>query len=138
MKISPPWMIRLRAQLMRSAGETVSVDRADMMSAIAAAGCAGSPPSTKIEVIAGQAKGSRAEAILGPVAPPTVGATWSGAWSTLHAVQTAGRLVPRAIFDAELSARWSRLVVCTPEFSSWWRRNTGRPAVAFFLEVISE
>jgi hypothetical protein len=44
-------------------------------------------------------------------------------------------LAGRAGLDANLSYEWGRTVICTPEFSAWWRGRADRPASAFFVEV---
>ena len=91
----------------------------------------------RVEIIADDA---RIEAVLGE---PTdgkqrEGMSWSGAWADLRAHGQVGRLVPAgAVFCAELTERWGRLVACTPEFAAWWRAHPAAPAPSpsFFLEV---
>ena len=91
----------------------------------------------RVDVITGD---GRIEAVLGD-APSSNRAgvcAWSGALGSLKAHGAVGRLLPGgAIFDAELTERWARLVACTPEFSAWWRAHpaTAAPAASFFLEV---
>jgi len=40
-----------------------------------------------------------------------------------------------AVFDAKLSRRWDRIVVCTREFSAWWNARSGRPN-GFFVTLL--
>jgi hypothetical protein len=62
--------------------------------------------------------------------------TWSGRWEELNALCAAGRLLPDdAIFCAELSRRWGRLVACTPAFAAMVPSDAACPA-GFFLEVL--
>lgn len=79
-----------------------------------------------IEIIASVAG---VEAILGERTDGTQspGMSWAGPLAALKAHGVAGRMLDRdgAIFDAELTERWGRLVACTHEFSAWWR---ARPA----------
>jgi hypothetical protein len=94
----------------------------------------------RVEILAGE---GRIEAVLGE--PTTehaagTGKSWSGPWAALRAHGLAGRLLGAgAIFDAELTARWGRLVACSPEFSTWWRArpDAPEPKASFFLEVTS-
>lgn len=90
----------------------------------------------RVEIIDGH---GRIEAALGErTGPRDGGYTWAGELGALKALgNVADRLVPSAVFDAELTVRWARLVVCTPEFSAWWRAQAEAPAPlpSFFLEV---
>lgn len=84
------------------------------------------------------------EAVLGePSADtPPDGKSWAGPLGALKAHGVGGRLIDpsRAVFDAELTARWGRLVACTREFSAWWRAHPEAPAPSadFFMEVAHE
>ncbi len=90
----------------------------------------------KIEVIA--QPGERPQAILAPECVVLEDGYWSAPWSALQAWQQVGRLLDSsAIFDAELSKRWGRMVACTAAFSRTWRRDTGMRPCGFFLEVMS-
>lgn len=40
-----------------------------------------------------------------------------------------------ARYDAQLSYDWHMTVICTPEFSAWWRGRDGEPDQRIFLEV---
>lgn len=83
------------------------------------------------------------EAVLGEPTDGTqpVGMSWAGSFAALKAHGVGGRLIEpsRALFDAELTERWGRLVACTREFSAWWRARptAAAPHVDFFVEVIS-
>ena len=89
----------------------------------------------RIDIIAGA---GRIEAVLGAAACGllTAGNCWRGDFGALKAHTSAGRLLGQgSLFDGELTARWGRLVGCTPEFSAWWRARPGAPVADFFLEV---
>ena len=91
----------------------------------------------RLAVIAAE---DRIEAVLGaPTATtPPPGMSWCGVWADLRAHGHVGRLLPAgAVFCAELTERWGRLVACTPEFAAWWRaRPTATaPSPSFFLEL---
>ncbi len=83
------------------------------------------------------------EAVLGEPThgTPPEGKGWCGSFAALNALHVGARLLDqeRALFDAELTARWGRLVACTQEFSVWWRARptAAAPASDFFLEVDS-
>jgi hypothetical protein len=68
---------------------------------------------------------------------------WCGEFHDLKTLELGGRLLPvDAIFCAELTARWRRLVVCTPAFRdaallSLERNAAAWPHDGFFLEVFS-
>lgn len=40
-----------------------------------------------------------------------------------------------ARYDAHLSYDWGMTVICTPEFSAWWRGRADQPSERIFLEV---
>ena len=67
------------------------------------------------------------------------GMSWAGSLAALSAFGVGCRLhAPHAaLFDAELTARWGRLVACTPEFSAWWRAraDAAAPTPNFSLEI---
>lgn len=80
-------------------------------------------------------------AVLGSftAAPEAQTAAWAGDFRTLAAFQAAMRLLPEgAVFDAELTRRWKRLVGCTPEFSLYYRSAGAdeHPRATFVLEVL--
>lgn len=66
---------------------------------------------------------------------------WRGSLGSLKAHGVGGQLIApdRAVFDAELTARWGRLVACTREFAAWWaapeRASAAAPVADFFMEV---
>ena len=75
----------------------------------------------------------RLEVIARPGAAPDAVLCGPGSLAANTAVRlAAGRLV----FDAELTERWRRLVVCTREFSAAWRVSAEQPR-GFLLEVLS-
>lgn len=82
--------------------------------------------------------GAAADAVIGPRTHGNAGDAWSGSCRELLAFCRAGRVVGAgAVLDGALSARWGRLVACTPEFSRWWESRAGRPRASFFLEVLA-
>jgi hypothetical protein len=91
--------------------------------------------SFKIEVIA--ENGLRPQAVIAPECVTLENGYWTASWSALRAWQQVGRVLGRsAIFDAELSKRFGRMVACTPQFARAWRDRTDVPH-GFFLEVLS-
>lgn len=91
----------------------------------------------RLDIIAAE---GRIEAVLGARSDgaPPAGAGWCGTLADLKAHGRVGRLLPAgAIFCAELTERWGRLVACTPEFAAWWRAQSAAsaPSPSFFLEV---
>lgn len=63
--------------------------------------------------------------------------TWCGQLDDLEAIALGGKLLPSdAVFCAELTARWRRLVVGTPAFVQAMRAGEACPP-GFLLEVLS-
>lgn len=78
-------------------------------------------------------------AVLGePTAADTPSdTTWSGRMESFEAFFLGGKLLPPdAIFCAELTKRWRRLVVCRPAFADWFQSVADAPS-GFVLEVLS-
>lgn len=91
----------------------------------------------RVDIIATE---GRIEAVLGEPTEQPLGAgrSWSGRLADLRAHGLAGCLLPAgAVFDAELTERWGRLVACSDEFAAWWRArpDAPMPQASFFLEV---
>lgn len=73
--------------------------------------------------------GQAPDALLGEISDfCAADVSWSGRYYALQNTLNLGRIIDRGIFAADLSRRWQRLVICTPEFAAWWRAHDGEPA----------